>query len=147
VPVSGSRATTKSCGPRSLARRNVPEMQPPPEPPVKRPSSFGQAARDDETFLIIDLKDVVQDFQIHGRRKKILTDAFHDVRLGLDGLPGLDEIVVERAKGIDANDFDAGIFSFRYFPTPLDGTAGAHTANKMGDFAFAVFPNFGAVVR
>src|SRR6202171_4232871 len=105
---------------------------------------LGQAARDDETFLIIDLKDVVQDFQIHSCWKKILADAFHNVRLGLDGLPGLDEIIVERAKGIDADDFDVGVFFLQVFSHAADGAAGAHTANKMGDLAFAVFPNFGA---
>src|SRR6266571_2650175 len=59
-----------------------------------------QSARNDETFFVVHLKDIVQDFQIHGRREEILADAFHNVGLGFDGLPGLDEIIVERAEGI-----------------------------------------------
>src|SRR5260370_40210298 len=50
---------------------------------------FREAARHDKTFLVIDLNDVVEDFQIHGRGEEILANAFHNVGLGFGGLPGL----------------------------------------------------------
>src|SRR5229473_1972840 len=103
-----------------------------------------QAARDDETFFVVHLDDIVQDFQIHGCRKEILADAFHNVGLGLDGLSGLDEIVVERAEGIDADDFDAGIFFLQVFSHAADSAAGAYTAYEVGNLSFAVLPNLGA---
>src|SRR6266705_1609063 len=102
-----------------------------------------QSARNDETFFVVHLKDIVQDFQIHGRREEILADAFHNVGLGFDGLPGFDEIVVERAKGIYPDDFDAGIFFLQVFSHAADGAAGAYAANEMRDLALAVFPNLG----
>src|SRR5258706_13074951 len=87
---------------------------------------------------------------MHSGRKKILADAFHHVGLGLDGLSGLDEIVVKRAVGIDADNFHAGIFFLQEFSHAADGAASADAANEMRDLAFAVFPNLGtrgAVVR
>src|SRR6266849_1563183 len=102
-----------------------------------------QTAGDNETFFIIDLNNVVQDFQIHGCGEEILADAFHDVRLGLDGLPGLDEIVVERAVGIDADNFYVGIFFLQVFSHSADGAAGAQATDKMRNLAFAVLPNLG----
>ena len=65
-------------------------------------------------------------------------------------MPSLDEIIVERAVGIDADDFYAGIFFLQEFPHATNGAAGAHAANEVRDFAFAVFPNFrtrGAIMR
>src|SRR6266481_751131 len=102
-----------------------------------------QAARNDETFFVVHLQDIVQDFQIHGRREEILADAFHNVGLGFDGLPGLDEIVVERAEGIHPDNFDAGIFFLQVFSHAANGATGAYAANEMRDLAFAVFPNLG----
>src|ERR1700731_1093183 len=102
-----------------------------------------QAARHDETFFVVHLKDVVQDFQIHGGREEILADTFHNIRFGLDGLPGLDEIVVERAEGIHPDNFDAGIFFLQVFSYAADGAARAYAANEMRDLAFAVFPDLG----
>src|SRR5258708_6532423 len=116
----------------------------------EEPFQLRQPARDDKTFLIIDLDDVVQNFQIHGRGEEIFADAFHDVRLGLDGLPGLDELVVERTVGVHANNFDVGIFFLQVFSRAANGAAGAHAADEVRDLAFAVFPNLGtggAVVR
>src|SRR5258708_2062960 len=103
-----------------------------------------QAAREDKTFFVIDLKDVVQDFQIHGRGKEIVADAFYNVGLGLDGVAGRDKIVVERAVRIHADNFDAGIFFLQVFSHAADGAAGAHTAYEVRDLSFAVFPNLGA---
>src|SRR5579863_888990 len=100
MPVSGRNATTKSLEPRSFARRNAPEMHPP---------------RYDEALFVSHLDDVVQNFEIHGGRKKILADAFNHVSLRLDGFAGLDEIVVERAEWIDTDNLDHGIFLFQVF--------------------------------
>ena len=105
---------------------------------------LGEAARDDETLFIVHLNDVVENLHVHGGRKKILADAFDDVGSGLDGFAGLEEIVVERAEGIDADDFDGGIFFFQIFSDAADGAAGAHAADEMRDLALAVFPNFRA---
>src|SRR6202521_5544481 len=102
-----------------------------------------QAARNDETFFVVHLKDVVQDFQIHGRREEILADAFHNVGLGFDGLSGFDEIVVERAEGIHPDNFDAGISFLQVFSHAADGAAGAYAANEVRDLSFGVFPNLG----
>src|SRR6266567_491218 len=104
---------------------------------------FRQAARNDEAFFVVYLEDVVEDFQIHGRGEKILADAFDHVGLGFDGLAGLDEIVVQRAVGIDPDNFYAGIFFLQIFPHAADGAAGTYPANEVRDFAFAVLPNFG----
>ena len=96
------------------------------------------------------MNNVVENFQIHGRWKKIFADTFHDVRLGFDGLPGLDEIVVERAVGIDADNFNVGIFFFQEFSYAADGAPRADAADEVRDFSFAVLPNFRtrrAVVR
>src|SRR6266566_1258900 len=109
-----------------------------------------QAARKNETFLVAHLDDVIQNFQIHGGWEEILADTFHNIRFGFDGLPALDEIVVQRAVGIDADDFDMGIFFLQVFSHAADGAAGAYTAHEVGDLAFAVFPNLGtggAVMR
>src|SRR5882757_4974494 len=111
---------------------------------------FCQAARNDEAFLVVDLNDVVEDFQIHGRGEKILADAFHNIGFGFDGLPGFDEIVVQRAVGIDADNFYFGIFFLQEFADAADGAAGAHAANEVRNLAFAIFPNLGprgAIVR
>src|SRR5260370_1241463 len=111
---------------------------------------FCQAPRNDEAFLVVDLNDVVEDFQIHGRGEKILADAFHDIRFGFDGLPGFDEIVVQRPVGIDADNFYFGIFFLQEFAHAADSAAGAHAANEVRNLAFAIFPNLGtggAVVR
>src|SRR5438445_6961925 len=104
---------------------------------------FCQAARNDETFFVVHLNNIVEDFQIHGRGKEILTDAFDNVGLGLDGCSGFDEIVVHRAIGIDADNFYVGIFFFQIFADAADGTASANPANKVRAFAFAVVPDFG----
>src|SRR5213596_3768748 len=53
---------------------------------------FREAARNHETFFVVDLDNVVQDFQVHRCGEEILADAFHDVGLSLDSLPSLDEI-------------------------------------------------------
>src|SRR6267143_790737 len=105
---------------------------------------FCEAARDDKTFFVIYLNDVVKDFQIHRCREKIFTDAFYDVRLGLDLFSRLEEIVVERTVGIDADDFDVGILFLQIFSHTTDRPAGTHAADKVRDFSFAVFPNFRA---
>src|SRR6266851_2357334 len=111
---------------------------------------FCQAPRNDEAFLVVDLNDVVEDFQIHGRGEKILADAFHNIRFCFDGLPGFDEIVVQRAVGIDADNFYFGIFFLQEFADAADSAAGAHAANEVRNLAFAVLPNLwsrGAIVR
>src|SRR5216684_4227528 len=116
----------------------------------KEPFHFCQAPRNDEAFLVVDLNDVVEDFQIHGRGEKILADAFHNIRFCFDGLPGFDEIVVQRAVGIDADNFYFGIFFLQEFADAADGAAGAHAANEVRNLAFAVLPNLGtrgAIVR
>ncbi len=81
---------------------------------------------------------------MHSRRKEILADALDDVSFGFDGLPGLDEVVVQRAVGIHGDNLHVRIFFFQIFSDAADGAAGAHTANEMRDLALAVFPNFGA---
>src|SRR5229473_3253868 len=109
-----------------------------------------QAARHDEALFIIDLDDVVNDLEVHGGREKIFADAFDHVGLGLDRFAALDEIVVQGAIGIDADNFDLGIFFLQIFSHAADGSAGAHAADEMRDLAFAVFPDFGpggAIVR
>src|SRR3989442_2797009 len=102
---------------------------------------FRKPARHDETFLVIDLKDVIQDFQIHGRGEKVFADAFDDVGFGLDGLSGFDEVVVKRAIGIDADDFHVRILLFQVFAGAADGSARAQTANKVRDLSLTVLPN------
>ena len=60
------------------------------------------------------------------------------------------KVVVERAFRIDADNFDLRIFLFEKFAGAADRAARAHAAHKMGDFAFAVFPDLrtgGAVMR
>src|SRR6266581_5377837 len=114
-----------------------------PGAPGEKAFHFRQAARNDEAFFVVYLEDVVEDFQIHGRGEKILADAFDHVGLGFDGLAGLDEIVVQRAVGIDPDNFYAGIFFLQIFSHAADGAAGAYPANKVRDLAFAVLPNFG----
>ena len=71
---------------------------------------FGEAARPDETFFVVDLKDVVENLQVHRAGEKIFADAFHDVGQGLAGFSGFHKFVVERADGIDADDFDVRDF-------------------------------------
>src|SRR6266404_1676149 len=118
--------------------------------PGEQAFQLHQAARDHETFFVVDLDDVVADFQVHGGGEKIFADAFDDVGLGLHGFAALDEVVVKRAVGVDADDFDAGIFFLQIFADAADGSTGAHAANEVRDFAFAVFPDFragGAVMR
>src|SRR5580704_6467414 len=105
---------------------------------------FDQTAREDEALFIVDLKDVVENLEIHGSREKILADAFDDVGLGLDGFAALEEIVVEGADGIDSDNFDAGILLLEIFADTADGAAGAYAADKMRDFALTVFPDFRA---
>src|SRR5229473_7547235 len=116
----------------------------------KQAFQFHETPRDYEALFVIDLDDVVADFQVHGGGEKIFADAFDNVGLGLHGLATFHEIVVERAVGVDADDFDAGIFFIQIFSDAADGAAGAHAANEVRDFAFAVFPDFragGAVMR
>ncbi len=111
---------------------------------------FREAPGPDETFFVIHLVDVVQNFHVHRAGEKIFADAFDHVRDRFADLAGFEEFVVKRADGIDADDFDVGIFFFQVFPHAGDGAAGAHAANEMRDLAFSVFPNFrarGAVVR
>src|SRR4029077_6411851 len=105
---------------------------------------FHQTPRDHETLFVVDLDDVVHNFEIHGGWEKILADAFDHVRFSFYGFAALDEIVVQRAVGIDADDFDGGIFFLQIFSDAADGAAGAHAANEVGDFAFAVVPDFRA---
>ena len=65
-------------------------------------------------------------------------------------LPVFDFFVVERADGIDADDFDVGILFLEVAPDAGDGAAGAHAADEVGDFSFGVLPDFragGAIVR
>ncbi len=58
---------------------------------------LGQAAGPDETFFVVYLKDVIENFEIHGARENIFADAFDDVGEGFADLSGFDEFVVERA--------------------------------------------------
>src|SRR5258708_3192742 len=109
-----------------------------------------EAARHYEALLVVDLNDVVDNLQVHGRREKVFADAFDDIGFGLDGFAALDKIVVERTVRIHADNFDVGIFLLQVFPDAADRPAGAHAAHEGRDFAFAVFPDFragGAVVR
>src|SRR6266852_4408257 len=103
-----------------------------------------QTAREDKAFFVVHLYDVVQDFQIHGRGEKILADAFDHVGLGLDGVPGLDEIVVQRDVRIHPDNFYVGIFFLQVLSHAADRAAGAHAADEVRDPAFAVLPNLGA---
>ena len=113
MPVSGSNATTKSFGPKSLAMRSVAGNAAAAGAAGEQAFHLREAARDDETFFVIDLKDVVEDFQVHGGGEKILADAFDNVGLGLDRFSGFEKIVVERTNGIDADNFYGGIFFFQ----------------------------------
>src|SRR6266446_930406 len=116
----------------------------------KQAFQFHQTPRDHEALFVVHLDHVIADFQVHGGGKKIFADAFDDVGLGLHGLAALHENVVKRAVGVAADDFDAGVFVRQIFPDAADGAAGAHDANEVRDFAFAVFPDFragGAVMR
>ena len=105
---------------------------------------FDEAARDDEALLVVDLNHIVENLQVHRGGEKIFADAFDDVGLGLDRFAGFTKIVVERADRIDADNFDVGIFFLQIFSDAADGAAGAHAANEVRDFAFAVFPDFRA---
>ena len=109
-----------------------------------------EAARPDETFFVVDLEDVVENFQIHGGGEEIFADAFDDVGEGLADFSGLDLFVVQRADGIHADDFDVGILFLEVTSHAGDGAAGADAADEMRDFSFGVFPDFragGAIVR
>src|SRR5580704_9527706 len=103
-----------------------------------------QAAGDDEALVVIDLHDVVENLQVHGRREKIFADALDHVSLGFHLFATLYVIVVKRADGIDADNLHLGIFFLEKFAGAADGAAGAHAANEMRDFSFGVVPDFRA---
>ena len=105
---------------------------------------FHQAARHDEAFFVVDLEHVVDNLQIHRGGKKIFADTFDDVGFRLHRFAALHEIVVERADGIDADNFDVGIVFLEIFAHAADGAAGTHAANEVGDLSFRVLPDFWA---
>src|SRR5262249_18396219 len=80
--------------------------------------------------------------QIHGRWEEIFADAFDHISLRFDGLAGLDEIIVERAVGVDADDLDLGVLFLQVFANAADRAASAHAADEVSDLAFRVFPDF-----
>src|SRR5208282_3686005 len=111
---------------------------------------FGETAGPDETFFVADLEDVVHNFQIHGAREKIFTDAFDYVGEGLAGFSSFHFFVVERANRVHADYFDVGILFLKVAADARNGATGACAADEVGDFSFGVSPDFwagGAVMR
>lgn len=105
---------------------------------------LGEAAGPDEALFVGDLNDVVEHVEMHGGRENVFADAFNDVGHGFADFAGLDEFIVERPDRVNADDFEGGIFFFEEFAGAGDCASGTHSADEMGDFAFGVFPQFGA---
>src|SRR6201984_3471872 len=110
----------------------------------ENPFLLGEAACPDETFFVIHLDNIVDDFQIHGAGEKIFANSFHNVGGGLAYFARLHEIVVERAYRIDADDFDVRIFFFQVAADAADRAPRSHAANEVGDFAFGIVPDLRA---
>src|SRR6185437_3795748 len=111
---------------------------------------FREAARPDERFLVGDLQNVVENFEIHRRGENIFADAFHDVGFRLADVSRREKFVIERADGVHADDFYGGIFFLGETADAAYRFSRAHAADEMRDFAFGVFPDFragGAVMR
>ncbi len=111
---------------------------------MKTPSCFARRRAQTKAFFVGDLQDVVEDFEIHRRGENIFADSFDDVGFRFADIAGLEKFVIERADGIDADDFDGGIFLLEETADAADGASRAHAANEMRDFAFGVFPDFRA---
>ena len=144
------KATIMSPDLQVFASFRAAEMQPPPEPPVKIASCFAEPPGPHETFLVVHLINVVEDFHVHGAGKKIFADAFDHVGESFTGLAGFEFIVIEGADRIDAHDFYRGILFLQIFPYAGDCSASAHAADEMRNFPFGILPDFwacGPVVR
>src|SRR5713226_7017684 len=111
MPVSGRNATTNEPFGSVFATRSAPETQP-PRPP--------------EAFLVVHLHDVIENLEIHRRRKDILSDPFDDVRFRLADFSGLRVFVVQRADRIDTDDLYVGILLLQIAAHPADRSARAH---------------------
>ena len=104
MPVSGRKATTKLPAGSVLGQAQRRGNAAAAGAAGENAFVLHQLARADEAFLVGDLQHVVEHLEIHGRRENILADAFDDVGARLADLAGLEEFVVERPDGIDADD-------------------------------------------
>src|SRR6266705_5339199 len=80
---------------------------------------------------------------MHGGGENVFADALDDIGVGLTDFAGLHIFVIERADGVDADDFDLRIFFLEEFPDAADRAAGAHAADEVGDLAAGVLPDLG----
>ena len=70
----------------------------------EEPLEAHQIARHEEALLVVDADDLVDDLEVHRRREEVFADALDLVGEGLGDAPRLDEVVIERADRIDADD-------------------------------------------